>query len=94
MAGTPNTTPQGVWNYLVAERDEIINTLNHNQALNPQLDERLAAVEEQLLQLPAPDLTGVTTKLELLWQTELHGLDQGSQQKLAILADLRRLTNA
>jgi hypothetical protein len=94
MADKPTTTAQAVWNAALDERTQIIHKLNHSQAPDPQFEARLAGVEEQLLGLPAPDLTGVTRKLELMWQAELHGLDADSRQKQLIVADLRRLSNA
>lgn len=87
MATQPDNTAHAVWTTALAHRDELI----HNLDQNPALDERLAAVEERLLDLAAPDLAGVLLKLELLWDGQLHGQDQDSEHKLAVLADLRRL---
>ncbi len=87
MATQPDNTAHAVWTTALAHRDELI----HSNEQGPALDDRLAAVEEHLLGLAAPDLGGVTLKLELLWEGQLHGQDQDSERKLAVLADLRRL---
>lgn len=92
MADTPNSTAQSVWNAALDERNEIIHNLTQNP--NPQLDERLAQVEEQMLALAAPDIPGIVTKLQLLWSAELHGEDDESRHKQLVLSDLRRLTTA
>lgn len=85
MADAATTTAAAVWNTTLTHRDELIHSNN------PALDERLVAVEEHLLGLAAPDLEGVILKLNLLWDEQLHGQDQDSERKLAVLADLRRL---
>jgi hypothetical protein len=91
MAETAHTTAKADWNTAVACRADIINSLDENSSHDQGLDERLAAVENHLLGLAAPDLAGVTLKLELLWEGQLHGHDRDSEHKLAVLADLRRL---
>lgn len=93
MADTPSTTAEAVWTTTAAHRAEIIHNLqqNHNPSQSRELEDRLAAVEERLLDLDAPDLEGVALKLNLLWDSQLHGQDQDSERKLAVLADLRRL---
>lgn len=88
MADTAPNTATAVWKTTLTHRAELIHNINQS----PALDERLAAVEEHLLGLAAPDLEGVTLKLQILWDGQLHGHDRGSEQKLAVLADLRRLT--
>lgn len=90
MADKPTTTARAVWDAALEARTRIV----HNQAPTPRLEERLAALEEQLLALPAPDLAGVTTKLEMLWQGDLHGRDADSVHKLLVLDDIRRLASA
>jgi hypothetical protein len=85
MADAATTTATAVWNTTVAHRATLIQ--NHD----PALDEQIAAVEEQLLDLAASDLAGVIVKIEILWEGQLHGRDQDSEHKLAVLADLRRL---
>jgi hypothetical protein len=85
MADAAPNTATAVWNTTVAHRATLIQ--NHD----PALDECLVAVEEQLLDLDAPDLAGVIVKLEILWDGQLHGQDQDSEHKLAVVADLRRL---
>ena len=92
MAEKPTTTAHAVWNHLLAKREDLIHNLTQNP--NPQLDERLARVEQQLLALAAPDIPGIVTKLELLWSAELHGQDDHSRQKQLVLSDLRRLISA
>jgi hypothetical protein len=92
MADTPTTTAKAVWTTTLAHRAELIHNLNQNPDQRRDLEDRLVAVEERLLDLDAPDLEGVALKLSLLWEGKLHGQDRDSEHKLAVLADLRRLT--
>lgn len=85
MAETPTTATPTAWHHLMSLRDDLIHSND------PDHDEQLAAVEERLLGLAAPDLAGVVIKLQLLWDGQLHGQDQDSARKLAVLADLNRL---
>jgi hypothetical protein len=82
MANEPGNTASAVWHDLLAHRSDLIHSND---------DQQLAAIEERLLDLPAPDLQGVVIKLRLIWDGQLHGQDQDSEHKLAVLADLHRL---
>lgn len=89
MAEAANTTATAVWHDLLTHRAELIHNQNHTP--DHDLDEQLVEVVEQLLDFAAPDLAGVVIKLQLLWDGQLHGQDQDSEHKLAVLADLNRL---
>jgi hypothetical protein len=91
MANKPATTATAVWNTALAQREEIIHNLNQNPGQNRQLEDRLVAVEEQILELAAPDLAAVALKLKLLWEAQLEGLDDESRQKRLVLSDIQRL---
>ena len=96
MAEAADTTAAAVWTTTLNTRAEIVNDLNQNPSPSQtqELEDRLAAVDNRLLQLDAPDVQGVTLKLELLWEASLDGEDNESRQKRSILADLRRLIAA
>lgn len=51
------------------------------------------AAELRLLQLPAPDLSALRQKLEVLWGQELWEDDDDGQARRVIIGDLRRLEN-
>ena len=52
------------------------------------LERAIAEQGDELLDLPAPSFTCVRQKLEIMWETELHGLDRASEEKRLVLADL------
>lgn len=91
MADESPSTATAVWTTTLAERDNLIHNLNHNPSLTPELERKLAEIEEQLLDVAAPNLPGVAIKLRLLWEAQLHGLDDESRRKQLILSDIERL---
>jgi len=94
MAIDAYSAAPSAWHHLTALRGDLIHKLQMNQKLpeRSKLEERLAAVEEQLLDTPSPDLEAIALKLRLLWSAELHAHDEASRRKLALLTDLDRLT--
>lgn len=89
MADQPSNTALSVWHRLVSIRDELIHNLSKNPAPDTATQDRLAAIEEQILRIKAPDLRGTILKLELLWSVRLHEHDQDSRNRVTILAELR-----
>ncbi|MPS70929.1 MAG: hypothetical protein E2586_20840 [Novosphingobium sp.] len=94
MADTPTSSAPIVWASTTADIDALHQQLGSETANRRALEDQLAASEEDLLGLQAPDVSGVIRKLEVLWEQQLHGMDQASGWKLQILDDLRRHTTA
>ena len=74
------------------------NLTNLNQRLigcqprdRDALERAIAEQGDELLDLPAPSFTCVRQKLEIIWETELHGLDRASEEKRLLLKDLSDL---
>jgi hypothetical protein len=56
------------------------------------LGRALAKQADELMELRAPNLTGILQKLYVMWgETDLHGLDRDSEERRLILEDLERL---
>lgn len=58
------------------------------------VERALAEAQDDLLDMPAPTFSAVLQKLEMLWETEMHGLDQASEERRLILEDLSGLIQA
>ena len=58
---------------------------------SPNATDLLAAAEEAVLELPAPDLSAVIHKLLMLWQCMLEGEDPETHYRRLVIGDLRRL---
>lgn len=70
--------------------------LNQSLAAAPDadrdaLERAIADQEADVLDTPAPSFSAVVTKLYLLWNGELEGLDPDSESKRLILEDLEGL---
>lgn len=94
MADQPTSSAPCTWASAINTIDTLHQQLGSAPDNRRALEDRLAAVEEDLLDLQAPDLAGAIRKLELLWDGQLHGLDRNSDHKLMVLDDLRRHTTA
>jgi len=92
MADTPISSVALIWASATNNIDALNQQLSLELADRRALEDRLAASEEHLLDLRAPDIAGVIRKLESIWQHSLHGQDNLSRQKLTVIEDLRRLT--
>src|SRR3546814_18692016 len=92
MADKPHSAPDGAWNTQYA------NYLNLHERLlgapahqRDAIEEAIVEVQDNLLDRPAPSFAAVKQKLEMLWETELHGLDQASRERRLILKDISGL---
>ncbi|MDP9412723.1 MAG: hypothetical protein M3Q08_01240 [Pseudomonadota bacterium] len=56
-----------------------------------QLERAVAAQQDKLLDMSAPSFLAVMHKLEILWEGELQGIDQTSEEKRQVLCDLSDL---
>ena len=61
---------------------------------SPDATDLLAAAEEVMLDLPAPDLSAVIQKLSLLWEVELWDDSEEARHRRLLLGDLQRLAFA
>src|SRR3546814_18771579 len=85
MADKPHSAPDGAWNTQYA------NYLNLHERLlgapahqRDAIEEAIVEVQDNLLDRPAPSFAAVKQKLDMLWETELHGLDQASRERRQI----------
>jgi hypothetical protein len=95
MATEPHSIRRDAWN----------TAYSHYLSLNQQLDQAppaerdaleraMAAQQDTLLDMSAPTFLAVMHKLEMLWEGQFEGLDQESEEKLLIIADLSELCAA
>lgn len=88
MADFATNTAASRWHILMARREEFVHKLAAAPADRDTLEEQLAAVEEVLLNEPAPDAGASLFKLELLWNGQLDGENEDAKRKRMILAEL------
>ena len=82
------------WERAFSKYIELTHSLN--QAQDPQdaenIQKNLAKQQDVLMDLRAPSLAAVLQKLYVLWgETDLHGLDQDSEEKRLLLEDFEEL---
>src|SRR5262245_6138374 len=95
MADTPLSAPDGAWNTLHAHYVNLIQQLEQAQPHDRDALERsIAAAQDELLDTPAPTFTAVCQKLEMIWEGEMLGLDQASEERRLVLEDLESLIQA
>lgn len=86
------TTPSLTWESMMSDLTELNQQLAVAQ--EPESDVIMSAVvalQDELLDTPAPTLMAVVQKLEIMWEAEMHGLDQGSEEKRLVIEDLSQL---
>src|SRR3546814_2959628 len=95
MADKPHSAPDGAWNTQYA------NYLNLHESLlgapahqRDAIEEAIVEVQDNLLARTAPSFAAVKQKLEMLWETELHGLDQASRERRLILKAISDMIHA
>ncbi|WP_380874271.1 hypothetical protein ACFB49_46830 [Sphingomonas sp. DBB INV C78] len=95
MAAKPHSVPDGAWNTRYAHYLSLTQRLEQSPPEeHDALERAIAATQDDLLDTPAPSFTAVKQKLEMLWQAELHGLDQASEERRLVLEDLSGLIHA
>jgi hypothetical protein len=92
MADAPSTARACAWETAFHN----YTTLNHRLEEAPaqerdHIECQIVALQNDLLDTPAPSIMAVRHKLEILWECELHGLDQNSEERRLILEDLEGL---
>ena len=92
MTDTATTTRRARWNSAFATYTELNQKLVLAQGPDAEaIEQLLCAQQDELLDLTSPTLAAVRIKLELMWEAELHGLDQSSEEKRLIIEDLQDL---
>lgn len=95
MPNSPITAQAFAWETTFSRLDELNLYLTHAPAHEQDAVQReIAALQDELLDTPAPSITAVLQKLGLIWEGELHGLDQGSRERCLVLDDLASLIDA
>jgi hypothetical protein len=92
MADMPHTEYAHEWATLSSRLEEL--NLYRDQAPAHERDEverEIAALQDELLDTPAPSLSAVLQKLLILWDAEMHGLDQNSEERRLLIEDLEGL---
>jgi hypothetical protein len=92
MAANANSARTSVWN---TAHEEYIRLTRQLAECPPHdrdgLERRIAAQQEDLLDTPAPTLTALHAKLEILFEGQMNGLDAESEAKRLMLEDLNDL---
>ncbi|QGN54164.1 hypothetical protein [Novosphingobium sp. Gsoil 351] len=92
MTNQATTTRRSKWNSALATYTDLSQKLAQAQGPEAEALERaVAAQQDELLDLSSPTLAAVRIKLEVLWEAELDGFDQASEEKRLILEDLSDL---
>jgi hypothetical protein len=92
---TPHNPESREWVTNFAKFTELnmyLNLAPHEE--REEVQRELAALQDDLLDTPAPTVTAVQQKLEILWEGKMHGLDQDSEERRLILEDLEGLIQA
>lgn len=95
MADTPTTARAAAWETAIHN----IAALNQRLSLVPpheadEIEREIGAIQDDLLETPAPHLAGVAAKLNMLWEYKMDGLDRESEERRLILEDLEGLIQA
>ena len=96
MTDRASNIRRALWDSTLKKYTKLSEKLAQAQAQNqaPEaeaIEQLLCAQQDELLDLTSPTLAAVRIKLELLWEAEMHGLDQASEEKRLILEDLSDL---
>jgi len=95
MAVDANSAPDAAWNTLFAQYQNLNQRLIEAPVhARDTLEREIAEIEGELLDTPAPSLSGVLHKLGLIWSADMFGIDQASEEKRLLLEDLERLIQA
>ena len=95
MANQPHNTDALEWATPFNRLEELNLYLDHAPAHErDEVEREIAALQDELLDTPAPTLTAVRQKLEMIWEAKMDGLDQDSEERRLILEDLEGLIHA
>lgn len=93
MADMPNTARAAAWETAIQQL-AVLDLRLEDAASHEEADaarRELGALQDKLLDTPAPHLTAVRQKLEMLWEARLSDLDRDSEERRLILEDLEDL---
>ena len=92
MTDKATTTRRARWNSSFAKYTKLSQKLAQAQGPEAEALERaVAAQQDELLDLTSPTLAAVRVKLNIIWEADLEGLDQASEEERLILEDLHDL---
>lgn len=95
MANAASTAHATAWESLFSNYRNLTQQLEQARPHERDALERaITAAQDDLLDIPAPSFAAVMCKLEMLWDTEIHGLDQASEERRLVLEDLEGLIQA
>ena len=97
MTDRASNIRRALWDSTLKKYTELNQKLAQAQAQNqaPEaeaIEQLLCVQQDELLDLSSPTLAAVRIKLEMLWEAEMFGLDQASEEKRLILEDLSDLS--
>jgi hypothetical protein len=93
MADDANSARASVWNTIYNQYLNLTQQLEQCSQKERDATERaIAAQQEDLLDTPAPTLTALHAKLEILFEGQMNGLDAESEAKRLVLEDLHDIT--
>ena len=92
MTDQASTIRRAKWNSAFTKYTKLNQKLAQAQGPEAEALERaVAAQQDELLDLTSPTLAAVRIKLNILWEVDLDGFDQASEEKRLILEDLHDL---
>lgn len=92
MPGTSNTALAHSWATIFAKYTGLNQSLlEAPRSQRDQIERDIIALQDDLLDTPAPTLVAVRQKLEMLWEGKMLDLDQASEERRLILEDLEGL---
>jgi hypothetical protein len=92
MADEAHNAPASAWNTQYQNYLSLTQKLDQAQLHERDALERaVAEIEEDLLDTPAPHLTAVRQKLEMLFEGQMDGLDTEAEARRLVTEDLQRL---
>lgn len=90
----PNATDVA-WTTIFEEYQMLTLTVGQNQPHEAKaIERRIAELQEHLLDTPAPHLTGVRQKLEMLFEGQMDGLDPEAEARRLVVEDFEHLIQA
>lgn len=94
MAETTHTNRVSEWNASIEKLNQLTLNLDHCHAHERDARERaIAEQQEDVLDTPAPHLTGVLTKLEILFEGQMEGINPEAEYRRLLIEDLNDLIN-
>jgi hypothetical protein len=94
VAETTNNDRAVAWNTSIEKLNELNRSLDQCQPHERDaLERKIAEQQEDVLDTPAPHLAGVLTKLEILFEGEMDGINPEAEYRRLVIEDLSDLIN-